>query len=95
MLEKSHLFVPGCEYYPLSVDRDVLLKLNPDDVYMQPSSTGNTMKFYRNMISELHIKACKNCNKFFHRQAWHKEVLLTRCCPFCGAPDGERIPTQC
>ena len=43
------------------------------------------------MISEMLLKMCKNCGKFFHKQAWEKELLQTQCCPFCGAKNGEKV----
>ena len=92
MLEHSHVFVPGQPYSPLVVERSVLADLDPDEVYMHASASGE-LKFHRNMIKEMVLKNCGNCGKFFHKSAWNKHVLQhdQKVCPFCFAPNGERL----
>ncbi|CAD7929537.1 unnamed protein product [Amoebophrya sp. A120] len=88
MLEAGNVFVPGDAYAVLTVDREVLQEMPPEEVFVMDYSHQSPqlgLKFYKNVIPEMHIHLCNSCGKFFHAQAWEKETLASEKCPFCFA----------
>eukprot|EP01065_Artemidia_motanka_P014262 TRINITY_DN1821_c0_g1_i1.p1 TRINITY_DN1821_c0_g1~~TRINITY_DN1821_c0_g1_i1.p1 ORF type:complete len:1247 (+),score=460.03 TRINITY_DN1821_c0_g1_i1:89-3829(+) len=42
------------------------------------------MRFYRNVVPDLPMVLCANCNHFFHDEDYEFEALKRGGCPFCG-----------
>lgn len=87
MLDAANYFVPGEPYQPVRIDRDILLDLKPEDIYVvdfRKYSSLLPIRFYRSMIPEVAITVCGSCGHFFHQETWELEFLQNKCCPYCG-----------
>jgi len=92
MLDAASYFVPGEPYQPVSIDRETLVELRPDEVYIVNFKKYSPMlpvRFYRSMIPEVAISVCGTCGHFFHQETWELDFLQNKCCPFCGAKEIE------
>mmetsp|Transcript_43067 Transcript_43067/g.76259 ORF Transcript_43067/g.76259 Transcript_43067/m.76259 type:complete len:999 (-) Transcript_43067:43-3039(-) len=87
MLDTASYVVPGEPYQPVRIDRETLLELKPEEVYIVDFSKYSKMlpiRFYRSMIPEVAIAICGSCGHFFHQETWELEFLQNKCCPYCG-----------
>jgi intraflagellar transport protein 122 len=94
MLDAASIFVPGEPYQPVRMDRETLVELKPEEVYVLPfnkTSQVLPVRFYRSMIPEVAITVCNSCGHFFHQETWELEFLQQKCCPFCGAKEIDNI----
>lgn len=88
MLDAASYFVPGEPYQPVRIDRETMLELKPEEVYVvdfRKNSPYLPIKFYRSMIPEVAIAVCGVCGHFFHQETWELEFLQNKCCPYCGS----------
>lgn len=71
----------------ITVGRDTLLTLPRKEVFVVrwPSSVLG-LRFYRNVMSDLTVVQCRNCQHFFHEEDFEFAVLKSRTCPFCRHP---------
>ena len=67
------------KYKPVKIDVKTLKSLNREDVYMIEGSSS----FYRNMIPEIGIAVCQNCQTFFHEEDYEYAYLKEGACPLC------------
>jgi intraflagellar transport protein 122 len=94
MLDAASIFVPGEPYQPVRMDRETLVELKPEEVYVLPfnkTSQVLPVRFYRSMIPEVAITVCNSCGHFFHQETWELEFLQSKCCPFCGAKEIDNV----
>mmetsp|Transcript_56941 Transcript_56941/g.123236 ORF Transcript_56941/g.123236 Transcript_56941/m.123236 type:complete len:1277 (+) Transcript_56941:78-3908(+) len=90
MLDAASYFVPGEPYQPVRIDRETLLDLRPEEVYVvdfRKYSELLSMRFFRSMIPEVAIAVCGSCGHFFHQETWELEFLQSKCCPYCGSKE--------
>jgi len=90
MLDAASYFVPGEPHQPVSIDRETLLELKPEEVYVvdfRQYSQLLPVRFYRSLIPEVAIAVCGSCGHFFHQETWELEVLQHSCCPYCGSKE--------
>mmetsp|Transcript_9414 Transcript_9414/g.27995 ORF Transcript_9414/g.27995 Transcript_9414/m.27995 type:complete len:1296 (-) Transcript_9414:29-3916(-) len=90
MLDAASYFVPGEPYNPVHIDRETMLELRPEEIYMvdfRKHSPGLPVRFYRSMIPEVAIAVCGSCGHFFHQETWELEFLQNKCCPYCGSKE--------
>ena len=76
---------PGSPYEPMKVPGRVLKQTKMEDVFVVKwKCPGKRWQFYKNVIPDVRVNICNNCNMFFH-----DEDLETAClsngnrCPFC------------
>lgn len=96
MLDAASYLVPGEAYQPLRIDRDALMELRPEDVYIvnfQKFSPFLPIKLYRIMIPEVAVAVCGACGHFFHQETWELEFLQNKCCPYCGSKEIDAAKT--
>jgi intraflagellar transport protein 122 len=96
MLDAASFFVPGEPYQPVCIDRETLIELRPEDVYVvdfRKYSPWLPIRFYRSMIPEVAIAVCGACGHFFHQETWELEFLQNNCCPYCGNKDIDSAAT--
>jgi len=94
MLDAASYFVPGEPYQPVRIDRETLLDLRPEEVYIvnfQKYSNLLPVRFYRSMIPEVAIAVCGACGHFFHQETWELEFLQNKCCPYCGSKEIDSV----
>eukprot|EP00927_Polykrikos_kofoidii_P071466 TRINITY_DN6772_c0_g1_i1.p1 TRINITY_DN6772_c0_g1~~TRINITY_DN6772_c0_g1_i1.p1 ORF type:complete len:1294 (+),score=238.21 TRINITY_DN6772_c0_g1_i1:115-3996(+) len=87
MLDAASYFVPGEPYQPVSIDRETMLELKPEEIYIvdfRKYSPLAPIRFFRSMIPEVAISVCGACGHFFHQETWELEFLQNKCCPYCG-----------
>jgi len=90
MLDVASYFVPGEPYQPVRIDRETLLELRPEEIYIidfRRYSPHLQIRFFRSMIPEVAIAVCTACGHFFHQETWELEFLQNKCCPYCGNKD--------
>jgi intraflagellar transport protein 122 len=90
MLDAASYFVPGEPYQPVRIDRETLLDLRPEEVYvvdLRKYSELLPVCFYRSMIPEVAIAVCGACGHFFHQETWELEFLQNKACPYCGSKE--------
>jgi len=90
MLDAASYFVPGEPYRPVSIDRETLLDLRYEEVFIVDFRKYSPMlpvRFFRSMIPEVAIQVCGACGHFFHQETWELEFLQNKCCPYCGSKD--------
>lgn len=96
MLDAASYLVPGEAYQPLRIDRDALMELRPEDVYIvnfRKFSPFLPIKMYRIMIPEVAVAVCGACGHFFHQETWELEFLQNKCCPYCGSKEIDAAKT--
>jgi intraflagellar transport protein 122 len=87
MLDAASYFVPGEPHQPVSIDRETLMELRSEEVYVvdfRKFSPLLPVRFYRSLIPEVAIAVCGSCGHFFHQETWELEFLQNGCCPYCG-----------
>jgi len=90
MLDAASYFVPGEPYQPVKIDRETLLELRSEEVYIidfRKYSKLLPVRFYRSMIPEVAISVCSVCGHFFHQETWELEFLQSKCCPYCNSKE--------
>ena len=90
MLDAASYFVPGEPYQPVKIDRETLLELRSEEVYIidfRKYSKLLPVRFYRSMIPEVAISVCSACGHFFHQETWELEFLQSKCCPYCNSKE--------
>mmetsp|Transcript_102146 Transcript_102146/g.284436 ORF Transcript_102146/g.284436 Transcript_102146/m.284436 type:complete len:1297 (+) Transcript_102146:78-3968(+) len=90
MLDAASYFVPGEPYQPVRIDRETMVELKPEEVYLvdfKKYSPLLPIRFYRSMIPEVAIAVCGSCGHFFHQETWELEFLQNKCCPYCGSKE--------
>eukprot|EP01006_Ploeotia_vitrea_P032643 TRINITY_DN64821_c0_g1_i1.p1 TRINITY_DN64821_c0_g1~~TRINITY_DN64821_c0_g1_i1.p1 ORF type:complete len:1202 (-),score=127.96 TRINITY_DN64821_c0_g1_i1:106-3711(-) len=71
-------------YQPLEVSMEMLKTFKADDIFVINWGGEIRPKFYRNMVPDVAIALCKECNHFFHEEDFDFECLKKGGCPFCG-----------
>eukprot|EP01002_Notosolenus_urceolatus_P013184 NODE_43_length_3237_cov_15.831556_g34_i0.p1 GENE.NODE_43_length_3237_cov_15.831556_g34_i0~~NODE_43_length_3237_cov_15.831556_g34_i0.p1 ORF type:complete len:1042 (+),score=386.07 NODE_43_length_3237_cov_15.831556_g34_i0:156-3128(+) len=75
----------GKGYQPVFVDSAMLKSMKRDEVYVVRWPTkGVPPVYYRNMIPDVLLWHCEECNHFFHEEDYEFEALKKGGCPFCG-----------
>mmetsp|Transcript_1551 Transcript_1551/g.3958 ORF Transcript_1551/g.3958 Transcript_1551/m.3958 type:complete len:1302 (-) Transcript_1551:205-4110(-) len=90
MLDAASYNVPGEPYQPVRIDRETLLELRPEEVFIVDFRKFTSLlpiRFYRSMIPEVAIASCGSCGHFFHQETWELEFLQNKCCPYCGSKE--------
>jgi intraflagellar transport protein 122 len=90
MLDAADTTVPGEPYQPVRIDRETLLDMRPEEVYivdLRKYSALLPIRFFRSMIPEVAIAVCGACGHFFHQETWELEFLQNKCCPYCGSKE--------
>ena len=67
------------KYKPVIIDAKTLKSLNREDIYIIDGSS----RFFRNMIPEIGIAVCQNCQTFFHEEDYEYAYLKEGVCPVC------------
>jgi len=84
-------FEPTGRFAPTIATREMLLQMEAADVYvLQWPTQGKPLEFYRNMLPDVPVVCCHNCNHFFHEEDWELAIMSKGQCPFCRCkvPDG-------
>lgn len=63
-------------------DRAVLQSLDREDVFIITYSKGRA-KYFKNVLPEIGIALCPECNHFFHEEDFEFACLRDGGCPFC------------
>lgn len=64
-------------------DREMLTRLPSSEVIVLKWAKPLRYEFLRNLVPEMHITNCDNCNKLFLTEELESHVIQHRCCPFC------------
>lgn len=73
-------------YVPITIQGAMLKTFKKEDIYIvQWPAHVLPPKFYRNMIPDVCISLCQECNHFFHEEDFEFECLKRGGCPFCGS----------
>jgi len=79
-------FEPNGVFSPTVADRSMLLSMDKSDVFLvQWPSPALPCEFYRNMLPDVPVVLCHECNHFFHEEDWELAVMQKKQCPFCQA----------
>ena len=76
-------------YEPVRADESVLLQMSREDVFVNKSEKNcdctkeTSHRFFKNMIPEIGIAICQNCNSFFHEENFEYHSLKEESCPVC------------
>lgn len=92
MLDAAAYIVPGEPYQVVRVDRETLVEVPPEEVFIIDGSKVSPhlpIQYYRLMIPDIPVTLCKVCGHFFHQETWELEFLKTGSCPFCKAEECE------
>jgi len=77
-------YEPTGRFTPPQTTRDMLLSMEPTDVFVvQWGTPARPTEYYRNMIPDVPITLCHSCNHFFHEEDWEFAVMSKGVCPFC------------
>eukprot|EP01013_Petalomonas_cantuscygni_P002133 TRINITY_DN12163_c0_g1_i1.p1 TRINITY_DN12163_c0_g1~~TRINITY_DN12163_c0_g1_i1.p1 ORF type:complete len:1301 (+),score=344.82 TRINITY_DN12163_c0_g1_i1:249-4151(+) len=77
----------GKGYQPVVVDKPMLLAMKRDEVFVVRWPTAAIPPvYYRNLIPDVVLYQCCQCNHFFHEEDFEFEALKKGCCPFCQKP---------
>eukprot|EP01004_Peranema_trichophorum_P002730 NODE_1765_length_1818_cov_66.009440_g1496_i0.p1 GENE.NODE_1765_length_1818_cov_66.009440_g1496_i0~~NODE_1765_length_1818_cov_66.009440_g1496_i0.p1 ORF type:complete len:562 (+),score=141.20 NODE_1765_length_1818_cov_66.009440_g1496_i0:104-1687(+) len=73
-------------YTPVLINLTMLKQFKKEDIFVV-KWPGNVVKpkFFRNMIPDVAISMCEECNHFFHEEDFEFECLKKGGCPFCGS----------
>jgi len=72
------------KYRPVTVDRKCLSSLRSSEVFIvRWKGKGLRNQYYKNMIPEISIALCENCNHFFHQEEYEISLLKGEGCPYC------------
>ncbi|XP_067933831.1 intraflagellar transport protein 122 homolog isoform X2 [Watersipora subatra] len=77
-------YMPGLtESQPVIVDRDVLTKINRNEVIIQKWPEPLRYRYYKYIMPDISITLCESCNRMFNRDDHELHVLQHGSCPFC------------
>ena len=77
-------YEPTGTFSPTVVDRNMLLSMEKADVFVVKwPSPAVPLEFYRNMLPDVPVVLCHECNHFFHEEDWELSVMQKKGCPFC------------
>jgi hypothetical protein len=62
----------------------MLLPVDASEVYVvQWGTSARPTEYYRNMLPDVPVVLCHNCNHFFHEEDWEFATMSKGVCPFC------------
>lgn len=70
---------------PTVVDRTILRAIDPRTVIIVRWPPPLKTRYYRNLLPELQITVCSECNQAFHSEDFELQVIQKGHCPFCRA----------
>lgn len=73
--------------FATSLNRDALRAIDPREVIIMKGPKPLPTKFYRNLLPELQITVCPECNNAFHSEDFELQYLQKGHCPFCRIPE--------
>ncbi|XP_053684288.1 intraflagellar transport protein 122 homolog [Sabethes cyaneus] len=73
--------------FSASLNRDALRAIDPREVIIMKGPKPLPTKFYRNLLPELQITVCPECNNAFHSEDFELQYLQKGHCPFCRIPE--------
>jgi len=77
-------FEPSGIFTPTIADRHMLLSMEKNDIFIVKwPSPSLPWEFYRNMLPDVPVVLCHECNHFFHEEDWELAVMQKKQCPFC------------
>ncbi|KAL1117127.1 hypothetical protein AAG570_004455 [Ranatra chinensis] len=77
---------------PVVVSRATLLAMDVTSVLVCRHPKPLRYRYFRNLLPELQVTVCSNCNKIFHVDDFEMKLLEKGHCPFCRSPP-ENHPT--
>jgi intraflagellar transport protein 122 len=66
----------------IAVGYDVLASLDREEIFVVRAKS-NTTRFFKNVLPEIGIALCPECDHFFHEEDFEFAVLRDGGCPFC------------
>ncbi|XP_050096761.1 intraflagellar transport protein 122 homolog [Anopheles aquasalis] len=69
--------------FPSTLDRDALRAIDPREVIIVRGPAPLPTRYYRNLLPELQITVCSECNQVFHSEDFELQFLQKGYCPFC------------
>lgn len=76
------------EYLPMVLNRDELRSLDPRNVIVVKQTRSSMIRFFKNLMPDIHVVICSECENAFHAEDFENQVLQKKSCPFC------RVMTQ-
>jgi intraflagellar transport protein 122 len=73
-------------YRPVEVNERILQNMRFEEVFIVDYSKlcpNAPKKYYKNMVPDVAITLCENCNKFFLQDEYEFFYMEKGCCPFC------------
>ncbi len=76
-------------YIPVKADESILRQISREDVFViKCEETSDYTKqishrYFKNVIPEIGIAVCQNCNSFFHEENFEYHSLKEESCPVC------------
>jgi intraflagellar transport protein 122 len=64
-------------------DRDMLLRVPPPEVIILRWPSPLKYEFWRNLMPEIRVVNCDNCNKLYLAEELETHLIQHRSCPFC------------
>lgn len=77
--------------FPSTMDRDALRAIDPREVIIIKGPKPLATRYYRNLLPELQITVCPECNNAFHSEDFELQFLQKGYCPFCRAPEDSLV----
>jgi intraflagellar transport protein 122 len=71
------------EFLPMILSRDELRSLDPRNVLLVKRQKPFITQFFKNLMPEIHIIICSECQNAFHAEDFENQVLQKKYCPFC------------
>lgn len=75
---------------PVVLEEQQLAELDPESIYFVDLRKVNPtidIKYYVNLISEILLKSCNQCGKFFLLDEYEFEFIQNKRCPFCNGEE--------
>lgn len=63
--------------------REMLLQIPPSEVIILKWSRPLRYEFLRNLVPEMNVVNCDNCNKMFLADEFESQIIQNGCCAFC------------
>ncbi|XP_065909716.1 intraflagellar transport protein 122 homolog [Dysidea avara] len=76
-------FEEGGDFFPVTVDRDILKSLPKSEVIIKQWGHRAKNQYYKVLLPEVPIALCKECQQMFHMDDYEMQLLTKKCCPFC------------
>jgi intraflagellar transport protein 122 len=71
-------------FTPTVATREMLIQMDASEVFVvQWGTNARPTEYYRNMLPDVPVVLCHNCNHFFHEEDWEFSVMSKGVCPFC------------